>query len=33
MALTALEKISHLYRRVGFGASPAELTGATERGL
>jgi uncharacterized protein (DUF1800 family) len=33
MALTALEKISHLYRRVGFGASPAELTAATERGL
>jgi uncharacterized protein (DUF1800 family) len=33
MALTTLDKIAHLYRRVGFGASPAEITAASERGL
>jgi len=33
MALTTQEKIAHLYRRVGFGASQAELTAAMERGL
>lgn len=33
MALTTQEKIAHLYRRVGFGASPAEMTAAMERGL
>lgn len=33
MALTTLEKMAHLYRRLGFGASQAELTAAMDRGL
>jgi uncharacterized protein (DUF1800 family) len=33
MALNAQEKMAHLYRRAGFGASAAELRAATDRGL
>jgi uncharacterized protein (DUF1800 family) len=33
MALNALEKMAHLYRRAGFGATAAELRAAMDRGL
>jgi uncharacterized protein (DUF1800 family) len=33
MALNAQEKMAHLYRRAGFGASPVDLRAALDRGL